>query len=161
MRPVEFFIRTRAFVLQLSAWLAWLPALLTRLVLFAVFAPAGWGKIHSLERVTAYFTDLGVPLPHVNAGLVAVTELVGGVLLLVGLGARLAAMPLIATMVVAIGTAKRDKIGGILDLLSLEEFIYIVLLVWICIAGAGLVSADGLIARRLARRTTPDQPVST
>lgn len=159
MRPAEFFSQAHALVLRLSAWLAWLPALLTRLVLFAVFAPAGWGKLHSLARVTAYFTDLGVPLPHVSAGLVAVTEFAGGVLLLIGLGARLAAVPLVATMTVAIATAKRDKITGLLDLLSLEEFVYVVLLVWICVAGAGLVSADGLIARRLARRTPP--PVAT
>ena len=27
----------------------------------------GWGKLHNLAKVTAFFTSLGIPLPAVNA----------------------------------------------------------------------------------------------
>ena len=46
-------------------------------------------------------------------------------------------MPLIVTMIVAIVTAKRDALHGIADLLGFEEWTYIVLAVWIVVAGPG------------------------
>jgi putative oxidoreductase len=125
--------------------------LLVRLSLAAVFVPSGWGKVQDLAKVTAYFTELGIPSPHANAVLVSLTELGCGALLLVGLLGRLAALPIVANMTVAIITAKRDELHGIVDLFALDEFIYVVLAMAIVTLGSGLFSLDALFTRVLGR----------
>jgi len=112
-----------------------LPPALARLALGIVFVQSGWGKLHSLERVTAYFQELGIPLASIQAPFVATIELVCGALLVVGLGTRLVALPLAGTMVVAILTAQRAAIGGLGDLFGLLEFAYLVILAWLIVAG--------------------------
>jgi len=131
--------------------LSWFPPALTRLTLGVVFMGTGWGKLHSLDKVTEFFTQLHIPAPSFNAALVATSELVCGAFLLVGLFARLAAIPLIATMCVALATAKSGDIEGIRDLLGQQEFDYVVLLIWIVICGAGTLSADHALGRQLSR----------
>ena len=138
-------------MLALAARLSWLPPALTRLTLGVVFMGTGWGKLHSLDKVTEFFAQLHIPAPSFNAALVATSELVCGALLLIGLFARLAAIPLIATMCVALATAKSGDIEGIRDLFGQQEFNYLVLLLWIVLYGAGTVSADHLLERRLSR----------
>lgn len=128
--------------------LNWFPVLLARISLGSVFILSGWGKLHSLDKVTEFFTELGIPFASFNAGLVGLTEFTCGILILIGLLTRLASIPLIATMVVAIITAKREDIGGITDLLALEEFVYIVIFLWFLVQGAGKISIDNLICRR-------------
>jgi putative oxidoreductase len=71
--------------------------------------------------------------------------------LLLGLGTRLAAAPLVVVMVVALLTALADQIHGISDLFGLAEFCYVVLLLGLIVLGAGRVSLDALLARRFAR----------
>jgi putative oxidoreductase len=135
----------------LLAWrekTGWIPPLLARLTLGIVFAESGWGKLHNLPRVIAFFTELGIPAPSVQAPFVAGVELVGGLLLIVGLFTPLAAVFLAATMVVAIATAKMGDVHTIGDFAGLTEFAYFVLLMWIAWAGAGKVSLDALITRK-------------
>ena len=144
---VQIARRLRAFAARLS----WFPPALTRLTLGVVFMGTGWGKLHSLDKVTEFFTQLHIPAPSFNAALVATSELVCGAFLLVGLFARLAAIPLIATMCVALATAKSGDIEGIRDLLGQQEFDYVVLLIWIVICGAGTLSADHALGRQLSR----------
>jgi putative oxidoreductase len=71
------------------------------------------------------------------------------VLILLGLFTRLAAIPLIVVMIVAIATAKRSEIGGLSDLLGFVEMLYIVLLSWLATAGPGPFSLDRLAVRFL------------
>lgn len=52
------------------------------------------------------FTKIGIPAPEVMAPFVGVVEIVCGALVLVGLATRLAAVPLIINMVVALGSTK-------------------------------------------------------
>jgi putative oxidoreductase len=136
----------------MGAMLRSVPPLVARITLFAIFAPTGWGKLHNLPKVAGYFSSLGIPWPSFSAGLVGFTELVCGVLLLVGLFTRYATIPLIVNMSIAIATAKRDQIGGVLDVLGFEEFVYIVLLLWLLVAGPGLVSIDGVVGAATRRR---------
>ena len=136
---------------NVAARLSWFPPALTRLTLGVVFTGTGWGKLHSLDKVTEFFTQLHIPAPSFNAALVATSERVCGAFLLVGLFARLAAIPLIATMCVALATAKSGDIEGIRDLLGQQEFDYVVLLIWIVICGAGTLSADHALARQMSR----------
>jgi putative oxidoreductase len=127
--------------------LAWLGPLLCRASLGAVFIASGWGKLQDLGKVSEFFGQLGIPLPGFNARLVAVTELVGGAAVLLGLGTRVASLPLAFTMAIAILTAKRGEIDGPRALLALEEFTYLAVLVWLALAGAGRASIDHLVMR--------------
>ena len=124
---------------------------LARLTVGLVFIGTGWGKLHTLPDVTEYFTSLGIPMPGFNARLAAATEFFGGVLVLVGLCTRLAVLPMAFTMVIAILTAKRGDIHGLTDLVGFEEWSYLVLFLWLAVAGAGPLSLDRLIAPRLDR----------
>ncbi|HVY48222.1 MAG TPA: DoxX family protein [Minicystis sp.] len=127
---------------------AWLSPLLARLLLAAVFIPAGYGKLTHIETPIRYFTHLGIPDPVFMAWLVGTCELVCGALLLIGLVARLATVPLIVTMIVALATAKAPSIHGVGDLIGTSEFLYLLLLVMIAVMGAGLVSLDHLVEER-------------
>ncbi len=121
--------------------------LLVRLTLGVVFIGTGWGKLQSLPDVTAFFAGLHIPAPGFHARLVAIIELVGGILILVGLGTRLVSLPLVFTMLVAIVTAKRNQVEGISSLLGFEEWSYLVMFLWLAVAGAGAVSLDALWTR--------------
>jgi len=129
--------------------------LLARLTLGVTFVGTGWGKLQHLDKVTAFFTELGLPAPHFQATLVGTTELLGGALLLAGVASRLAALPLLMTMVVAILTAKRADIAGVSDVFGLVEWTYLVLLAWLALNGPGRFSADGLRAVFSKRAPAP------
>ncbi|HEV7507876.1 MAG TPA: DoxX family protein [Thermoanaerobaculia bacterium] len=126
----------------------WIPPLLARLTLGIIFAESGWGKLHNLPRVIAFFTELGIPAPSIQAPFVAGVEFVGGLLIFIGLFTRIAAIPLSATMLVAIATAKMGDVHSIGDFAGLSEWAYFVLLMWLAWAGAGKVSLDALITGR-------------
>lgn len=85
-----------------------LPLLLLRLYLAPVMIQAGWNKVTAFDDIVQWFGDpewgLGLPFPELLACLATATELVGGVLLLIGLATRLVSLPLMITMVVAILT---------------------------------------------------------
>src|SRR5262245_65958754 len=79
----------------------WLPILLARLAMGYEFVSSGWGKLHALYELTAYFVQLKIPAPGFNAVLTATTEFVCGLILIAGLGPRFAAAPLGAVLFVA------------------------------------------------------------
>jgi len=81
--------------------------ILVRLIVGGVFLTEGIQKfLLPSELGVGRFVKIGIPLPEVMAPFVGVVEIVGGTLLLVGLLTRLATIPLIVNMLVAIGTTK-------------------------------------------------------
>ncbi|HEY6179269.1 MAG TPA: DoxX family protein [Kofleriaceae bacterium] len=132
--------------LRVANKLAWLGPLAVRVVIGLAFVMTGWGKLHHLGDVTEFFTTLHIPMPHANAVFVASVEFVGGLLLIVGLGTRIAALFLIGVMAVATLTAvlpDADK-----QVLSSIEISYLLSFLWLMLAGGGAVSIDHVIARR-------------
>jgi putative oxidoreductase len=127
---------------------AFVAPLLARLTVGVAFAESGWGKVHNLEAVAGYFAELGIPAPAFQATFVSYVELICGSLVIIGLGTRLAALPLIGTMVVALVTAKASDIAGFSDLIGTIELCYAVLCAWLALAGAGAASIDHAITRR-------------
>src|SRR5262249_7637213 len=119
---MQALLKLRKKLLALAEKVKWLGPALARLTGGGVFGTTRCGKLHRLDTVSEFFASLNLPAPHFQAALVATTELVGGLALLVGLGTRLAAVPLSITMIVAIATAKRDEVTGLASLLGLEEF---------------------------------------
>ena len=123
-----------------------------------MFVTTGWGKLHSLDDVTQFFDSLHIPAPHANAVFVSTVELVGGALLIVGLGTRIAAMFLVGVMAVAIWTAKLPELHGIVDLVNTIEFAYLAAFVWLLVSGAGAASADHAVVRWMKRESRTSAP---
>ncbi|EKE77840.1 DoxX family protein [Gallaecimonas xiamenensis] len=86
--------------------LDFLAPLALRLYLVPVFWMAGANKFLGFEDTVQWFGNaewgLGLPLPWLMAFLATAAELGGAVLLLLGLGVRWVALPLMVTMLVAI-----------------------------------------------------------
>lgn len=135
--------------------LDFLAPLVARFTLGVLFMSTGWGKVHNLAKVAAFFAELHIPAPAVQAAFVSYVELIGGALVLFGLFARFASLPLIGSMAVAILTAKADEVHSLPDLFGLVEWTYLALLVWVALAGPGRASLDHWLSTRRARRATP------
>jgi len=77
--------------LAVTAALAFLPPLLTRLLMGQAFLLTGRGKIENFANTVSFFTELGIPMPELNAAFVSRLEYFGGMLLIAGLGTRIVA----------------------------------------------------------------------
>lgn len=67
-------------------------ALIARLLLAALFLPAGIGKITGFEGTVGYIASVGLPLPTIAAVAALAVEVLGGLALLMGFGTRWAAL---------------------------------------------------------------------
>jgi putative oxidoreductase len=135
--------------------LDWFAPLLARVTVGVLFISTGWGKVHNLAKVAAFFAELHIPAPAIQATFVSYVELIGGALVLVGLFARWASLPLAGSMAVAILTAKANEVHDLPDLFGLVEWTYLVLFVWIALAGPGRASLDHLLfARKSASKAS-------
>ncbi|MBX9768638.1 MAG: DoxX family protein [Bdellovibrionales bacterium] len=141
----------RKTVDSLVSPLQWAILLLIRFSIGYLFFQSGWAKLHTLDGVTTYFTDLGLPFPMVMAPLVAVTEFLCGLFIIGGLLTRLASFPMIFTMIVAILTAKRDEIETLSDLFALSEYLLAVGLLVLVFFGAGNISVDSVLKKKWGR----------
>jgi len=65
-----------------------------RVLLSLIFIISGFNKILAIAGTSAYLARLGVPAPQVTVYVVALTELVGGLMVLVGFQTRWAALVL-------------------------------------------------------------------
>ena len=81
-----------------------LSLLFARLAVAYGFYEPAIQKWSDIKSVTDWFGSMGIPFPALNAYMVASTELIGVVLLTLGLFTRLISIPLMVIMVVAIIT---------------------------------------------------------
>jgi putative oxidoreductase len=87
--------------------------ILIRLIVGAVFLSEGIQKfLYPDENGPGRFAKIGIPSPEVMAPFVGVVEIVCGTLILLGLLTRLAAIPLIINMLVAIVSTKISMLLG-------------------------------------------------
>lgn len=126
------------------------------------FAVDGWGKLHNLARVTEYFGSLGLPAPGMTALGVSILELVGGILLALGLGTRLIALLLTGNMTVAYITGDREALMSFFSdpdkFIAAAPFSYWMASLIILFFGPGAYSLDALIAR-MRNSGTSDSPM--
>lgn len=115
------------------------------------FFLTGKGKLMNLDRTAGFFANLHIPMPKLNAIMAGSTECLGGLLLLLGLGSRIATVPLIFTMIIAYLTADYDKVQHIFskpdDFVSAAEFQFMLTAIIVLLFGPGVFSLDALIAR--------------
>ena len=146
---------------RVGSLLEWLPPLVARVAVGWTYMQTGWGKLHDLGPVIDFFRELGIPAPELQAPFVASVELVCGTLFFAGLFSRIAALPLIGTMVVAIATALWKDVDSAGALFGLSEFLYIVIFAWIATSGPGPVALDPFVEKLLAGDSRSGHEVSS
>jgi len=132
-------------------------AVLIRLLAGAVFLSEGIQKfLFPGELGVGRFLKIGIPAPEIMAPFVGIVEIVCGTLLLIGLLTRLAALPLIVDMLVAIATTKIPILlqKGFWSMAHEARTDWAMLLgsLFLLLAGAGPLSLDALAKNRFARR---------
>ena len=120
----------------------------------------GWGKLQGLLLGTSRFADglasMGIPMPVAFAWAAALAETVGGVLVFLGFGTRIAAAFCAITMLVAAFVRHHayDQLLGKLGLATITPeaekiwgnpelaLMYLLAFLALCFAGAGRLSLD-------------------
>ena len=124
-----------------------------RVLYGGLFAQAGWGKLTNLERTAGFFESLALPTPALTAALVASTELLGGVLMVLGVGTRFASFALAIVMVTALGTAHADQaLQSILAFTEQAPYPFLVATLIVVAFGAGRFSVDAWWRGRALQR---------
>jgi putative oxidoreductase len=116
---------------------------LGRLLLSSVFIWAGFGKLMNPSGTAGYFASLHIPVPSVAVWVVIIVELIGGLMLLVGLKTRWVAAAL-AIFCLITGFAIHLPVGDTPNMVNFYKnlamtggFLYVVSF------GAGALSIDG------------------
>jgi len=156
------FVKASAFLFASRAPIA---TIFIRLIVGTIFLSEGIQKfIFSDALGVGRFIKIGIPYPEIMAPFVGVFEIGCGTLLLVGLMTRLAAVPMIVNMVVAIVSTKipillghscwmfnLPKVGsyGFWSMAheARVDFAMILGAIFLLIVGAGPLSIDALIFR--------------
>lgn len=139
----------------------WAPLFLRLIIGYGAMVH-GWAK---LSRGTGGFekllTQIGIPFPHFFSWIVPLTELIGGLAILVGAFVNIAAILLIFTMLVAMFTVQINYGFSSVKTIGLTangpifgppgceiNLLYIAGLISLILTGAGIFSVDSLIAHR-------------
>ena len=119
-----------------------------RVMMGFVLAFSGYQKLTGgMGGVAGFFGQVGIPLPEVMAPFITALELVGGIMLLVGLFTRWLGLLYVIEFIVAsfwVVIPARGLAMGRLELMMLAGAVMLVL------AGAGKASLDEMLARRRA-----------
>ena len=130
--------------------------ILIRLMVGAVFLSEGIQKfLFPAIRGAGRFEKIGFSSPELMGSLVGTTEIIAGTLILLGLFTRLAAIPLIIIMIVAIATTKFDILNnqGIWEMLHAMRTDWAMLLgsLFLLIKGGGSGSLDKILTPKNAK----------
>ena len=162
MRVPVIIPRAVGLGLRVADSLVFLPAVLTRTVIGHAFFLTGRGKLANFENTVSFFTDLGIPMPELNAAFVSRLEYYGGMLLIVGLLTRVVAGLLGSTMIVALLTADKETFvkaltgAGEVGLTDVTPFVYGLFLLWLLLSGPGVLSLDAPLAKALGIGKRPE-----
>lgn len=75
---------------------------------------SGYGHLTHVQKTVEAFRGWGIPFPTANVYLSGTMELLGGLLLILGLAARWVSVPLVFNFLVAYATASRDTLKQVL-----------------------------------------------
>ena len=136
--------------------------ILVRIIVGTVFLFEGMQKfIFPAALGIGRFMKIGIPAPEVMAPFVGVIEIVCGLMVLFGLYTRLAALPLVIDMLVAIATTKipilMEKGFWAMAHEARVDWSMILGSVFLLIAGSGRWSLDELRIRNVESRDMQDK----
>jgi uncharacterized membrane protein YphA (DoxX/SURF4 family) len=116
---------------------------------------SGWNKFADFEGHAQIFENLGIIWPKGSLVVSGAAELGCGALLVVGLAARLAALPLVINMLVAFAVVSGDQMRALFthpnEFVTAPEFLYLFACVLVLVFGPGLISLDALLGIFLGR----------
>jgi putative oxidoreductase len=132
--------------------------ILVRLIVGAVFLSEGIQKfLYPADQGVGRFVKIGIPSPEIMAPFVGVVEIICGMLILIGLLTRLAAVLLIIDMIVAISTTKIPILlkSGFWAMAHEARTDWAMLLgsIFLLIVGAGTWSLDARLASKATKRS--------
>ncbi|WP_430390793.1 DoxX family protein [Dyella sp. 20L07] len=156
----HFISTTASRLLKMLYAIEWIGPLVVRLAFGYFWLETGIAKVHNLDGFVQRFIGWGIPYPAFSAGLSAWTELVGGLLLMLGLCTRLVCIPMLVNMAVAVTLVVSTNFMGLDDYVEADEVVYSLIFFWLLIAGPGKASLDTLLARALGIRTQPAPAIS-
>jgi len=124
----------------------------------------GKGKLENIDRFVGFLAHLHIPMPEANARFVAGLECFGGLLLLLGLAARLIAIPLTINFIVAYLTADHEAVVNFFKdqdaFTNAAPFLFLLTSLIVLAFGPGRLSLDELIRRFIMRKKkTADEVV--
>jgi uncharacterized membrane protein YphA (DoxX/SURF4 family) len=145
-------LRDRVLATDAPGWV-----ILIRLMVGAVFLSEGVQKIlYPAELGAGRFARIGLPAPEALGPVVATFEIACGLLVLAGFLTRVAAVPLITIMVVAIATTKVPILlaGGVWKVAHEARTDWSMLLgaLYLLVVGGGAWSMDARIRRASRER---------
>lgn len=125
---------------------------------------SGWGKLHNLDKVTEFFTSLGLPMPGSTAVFISSLEFFGGILLALGLFSRVISLMLTVNLITAYITGDREALFSIFSdpdkFMAAAPFTFLFASLLILIFGPGKIAVDTLLGLWFARADSkvPDSP---
>jgi putative oxidoreductase len=112
---------------------------------------AGSAHLSDVPAMVERFQEWGVPFPLFNVYLSGFTEIVCGLLLLIGLASRLITIPLIVNFFVAYLTASREVLLNVFSdpdaFVSDAAFLFLLASLIVFIFGPGAFSVDAVLKR--------------
>jgi putative oxidoreductase len=162
-----------AFFLRPSIGQPMRATLLVRLAVGGVFVASGLVKLLFENQGAGRFAKIGLPAPAALATFVSVTETVCGAMIVAGLLVRIASLPLMIDMAVALVTTKLPLLFGAgpepvsaMPKVGFWAFAYqarldlamFVACGFLVAAGAGLSSLDAVLSRRRCEGQLMDDP---
>jgi putative oxidoreductase len=121
---------------------------LFRIILAIGFYSPAMMKVKNLEGVAEWFGSMSYPFPMVSAILAMTTEVLGIILLTLGFGTRIIALPLMFVMVVAIFTTHISNGFAAGDNGFEIPLYYLLMLFALVVYGSGKFSLDYLLGRK-------------
>jgi uncharacterized membrane protein YphA (DoxX/SURF4 family) len=132
---------------------------------------SGYRHLTHFSSTVEFFQSLHIPMPSASVAISGATELVGGLLLMAGLGARFISLPLVLNFCVAYATASIDSLkqfahGGqylpsrrygpgrlpaLEAIINDDAFPFLVTSLLMIAFGAGKISFDYVITRWMFR----------
>jgi putative oxidoreductase len=137
--------------------------LVLRVYFFLQLFFTGIGKLSNIGKISEYFTSLGIPLPTLNAYLAGSTETFCSLFLIFGIASRLAAIPVVFTMIAAYLTADQDAVASMLSdsnkFVKADPFPFLLVASIVLAFGPGRLSVDAVFKRKLwqSAGTKPDR----
>ena len=131
-------------------------AIFIRIAVGAVFLSEGIQKfLYPADIGAGRFAKIGLPSPEFLGPFVGTFEIVGGTLVILGLLTRLAVVPLIVIMIVAISSTKvpilMDKGFWAMAHEARTDFAMLLGSIFLLIVGAGRISIDAHLGNRHSR----------
>lgn len=127
--------------------------LFCRLYWGGLFMAAGWEKLGDISHFAQLLDSYHILLPHFMAYVAALAEFIGGVCFILGFASRLAAIPLIITMITAYFTVNIASLHALFYKPSVfvadAPFNFLLASLLVLAFGPGRFSLDFLIERYL------------